>query len=82
MLDAEEDTARHNGEGQVPMLDLDLGQLVGASVHHGHVVVGAMTGGDPAAVLQVPVAVVGPHRADAFRDLEVALLHQSCAFLP
>ena len=41
-----------------------------------------MTGGDPAAVLQIPVAVVGPHRADAFRDLEVALLNQSCAFLP
>ena len=59
-----------------------LRQLVGPPVHHRDVVIRAVSGGHLSGVLQIAIAVISPHGVHAGRDREVALLHQSRAFLP
>ena len=57
-------------------------KLVRAPIHHRHMIIDALAGGDFAVILQITVSVVGPNDGNLGRNLQVALLDEFCSFLP
>ena len=59
-----------------------LCQLIRAIVHHCNVIIGSLAGLHLAFVLDVPVAIIGPHRRHLRRNLQVSLLRETRPLLP
>ncbi len=57
-------------------------QLVGAAVHHRHVVIGALAGSNVPFVLEITVAAVSPHRTHLWRNHQITRLNKPGTLLP
>ena len=68
--------------GMNPIDRNHFAQLIGAAIHHCHVVVGSLARRHQAFVLKIAITRVGPYGGDFRRNVEIALLHQARSFLP